>query len=60
MYSNDITPSRTATFAWDEQIKEWCWWEDQGWFCHEHPSLQAHREFAEYLEPSIRQWLHTV
>jgi hypothetical protein len=52
-----VTPSRTATFAWDEQIKEWCWWEQQGYFCHEHPSPRANQEFAEYLQPQIEQWL---
>lgn len=45
-------------YQWvDEQIKEWCWWQDHGWFCHEHPTLLAHREFASFLEPSIMEWL---
>lgn len=57
MHANNIRPSRAATFAWDEQIKEWCWWQDHGWFCHEHPTLLAHREFASFLEPSIMEWL---
>jgi hypothetical protein len=57
VHADNVKPSRTATFAWDEQIKEWCWWQDQGWFCHEHPSPMAHREFAMHLEPSMRQWL---
>ena len=57
MHSNNIIPSKAATFAWDEQIKEWCWWEDQGYFCHEHPSLRANKEFAEYLRPQVEQWL---
>jgi hypothetical protein len=57
VHSNNITPSRAATFAWDEQIKEWCWWEDQGYFCHEHPSPQANKEFAKYLMPRVEQWL---
>jgi len=57
MHSSGITPSRAATFAWDEQIKEWCWWEDQGYFCHEHPSPRANLEFAEYLKPRVEQWL---
>jgi hypothetical protein len=60
MHADNVTPGRTATFAWDEQIKEWCWWEDQGWFCHEHPNVKAHREFAEFLEPSMKQWLHSL
>lgn len=54
---NSVTPSRTATFAWDEQIKEWCWWEEQGYFCHEHPSPRANQEFAEYLRPEVETWL---
>lgn len=52
-----VTPSRTATFAWDEQIKEWCWWEEQGYFSHEHPTPRANQEFAEYLQPQVAQWL---
>lgn len=54
---NNVTPSRAATFAWDEQIKEWCWWEEQGYFCHEHPTLLANKEFAEYLKPKVLAWL---
>jgi hypothetical protein len=54
---HNVTPSRAATFAWDEQIKEWCWWEEQGYFCHEHPSPQANLEFAEYLQPRVQEWL---
>jgi hypothetical protein len=57
MHSNNITPGHTATFAWDEQIKEWCWWEEQGYFCHEHPSPLANKKFAEYLQPQVEQWL---
>lgn len=57
MHSNNVTPSKAAAFAWDEQIKEWCWWEDQGYFCHEHPSPRANKEFAEYLKPQVEQWL---
>jgi hypothetical protein len=54
---NNIRPSRAATFAWDEQIKEWCWWEEQGYFCHEHPTPQANKEFAEFLKPAVIEWL---
>lgn len=54
---NGITPGRTATFAWDEQIKEWCSWEEQGYFCHEHPTPRANQEFAEYLRPEVETWL---
>lgn len=57
VHSNDITPSIAATLAWDEQIKEWCWWADQGYFCHEHPSLRANQEFAKYLQPKVQAWL---
>lgn len=52
-----VTPGPAATFAWDEQIKEWCWWEEQGYFCHEHPSPRANQEFAEYLQPRVAEWL---
>lgn len=54
---NNIRPSRAATLAWDEQIKEWCWWQEQGWFCHEHPSPLANQEFAEFLKPAVHEWL---
>lgn len=54
---HDVTPSKTATFAWDEQIKEWCWWQDQGYFCHEHPSPRANLEFAQCLLPNITEWI---
>jgi hypothetical protein len=57
MHSNNIVPGKAATFAWDEQIKEWCWWEESGYFCHEHPSPRANKEFAEYLQPKVEQWL---
>lgn len=57
---NNVRPSKTATFAWDELIKEWCWWEEQGYFCHEHPSLRANQEFADFLKPKIEEWLTTV
>lgn len=54
---NGIKPSRAATFAWDEQIKEWCWWEQQGYFCHEHPTIRANEEFADYLKSHVEKWL---
>ena len=54
---NDVMPSRTATLAWDEQIKEWCWWAEQGYFCHEHPTPLANKEFAEFLKPTVQDWL---
>jgi hypothetical protein len=54
---NNVKPSKAAVFAWDEQIKEWCWWEDQGYFCHEHPSPRANLEFAQYLQSTVENWL---
>ena len=57
MHSDGVRPSRAATFAWDEQIKEWCWWQEQGYFCHEHPTPRANAEFAEYLLPTVKSWL---
>lgn len=60
MFSNNITPSKSVVFAWDEQIKEWCWWEEQGYFCHEHPTPKCHKEFAEYLQPKVQQWLESL
>ncbi len=57
MNYNNVRPSKAATFAWDEQIKEWCWWEEQGYFCHEHPTPKANSELAEFLEPTVKEWL---
>jgi len=56
---NGVIPSKAATFAWDEQIKEWCWWQDHGWFCHEHPSPMANEKFAQHLQPALQNWLET-
>jgi hypothetical protein len=55
---NSVRPSKTATFAWDEQIKEWCWWEQQGYFCAEHPTLRANQEFAEFLKADVETWIN--
>lgn len=60
MHTNNIRPSRAATFAWDEQIKEWCWWETQGWFCHEHPSPLCHLEFGTFLRSSVDAWIESL
>ena len=60
MHSDGITPGRAATFAWDDLIKEWCWWEEQGYFCHEHPTPLAHEQFAEYLKPKVNEWLNQI
>ena len=57
---NKVTPSRAAAFAWDEQIKEWCWWEEHGYFCHEHPTPKANEEFAIYLQPTVKKWLSSL
>lgn len=57
-HHNNVTPGPVQTFAWDEQIKEWCWWEEQGYFCHEHPTPRANREFAEFLQPKVERWLN--
>lgn len=57
---NNVTPGKAATFAWDEQIKEWCWWESKGYFCHEHPSPRANQEFADYLYPKVKNWLENL
>ena len=53
---NNVTPSRSDTFAWDEQIKEWCWWEELGYFCHEHPGPKATQEFAEFIKQDVISW----
>ena len=45
------------TFAWDEHIKEWCSWEDAGYFSHEHPTPRANQEFAQDLRSSVERWL---
>jgi len=59
MHANGVQPSRAATFAWDEQIKEWCWWEEHGYFCHEHPTPLANQEFAQHLAITVETWLET-
>jgi len=56
-HEDGVQPDPEVLFAWDEQIKEWCWWQDQGWFCHEHPSPTAVRAFAQMLEPQMTWWL---
>jgi hypothetical protein len=60
MHRDNVTPGRVATFAWDEQIKEWCWWEEHGYFCHEHPTPMANKKFAEYLKPQLNDWLKNL
>jgi hypothetical protein len=55
---NNVKSSKNATFAWDEQIKEWCWWEEHGYFCHEHPTPMANQEFAKYILPIVERWLN--
>jgi len=58
MFSDNIVPSQQLTFMWDEQIKEWCYWEENGYFCHEHPTLKATYEFAEFISEDFNQWLN--
>jgi hypothetical protein len=53
---NHVTPGRTATLAWNDQITEWCWWEEHGYFCHEHPTPLAHKEFAEFIKQDVTAW----
>ena len=55
---NNVLPSKAAVFAWDEQIKEWCWWEEHGYFCHEHPTPLANLEFAKHLQPIVEKWIN--
>lgn len=54
---NNVKPSKAAVFAWDDLIKEWCMWEDLGYFSHEHPTPLANEEFAEHLKPYVINWL---
>ena len=54
---NNVKPSRTALFHFDKRIKEWCMWEELGYFCHEHPSVKANEEFSEQLEEQVYKWL---
>ena len=44
----------------EKLIKEWCMWEDLGYMCHEHPTPLANKLFAEYLKPSVVDWLNRV
>ena len=53
----NFRPGRSVTLAWDQQIKEWCAWEDSGWFCHEHPSPQACEQFGTAMKPRVEAWL---
>jgi hypothetical protein len=57
---NKVKPSKSSLFAWDEQIKEWCWWEEHGYFCHEHPTPKANKEFAIHLQPTVEKWLNSL
>lgn len=57
---NNVKPSKAAVFAWDDLVKEWCMWEDLGYFCHEHPTPLANEQFAKYLEPKLIKWLQNV
>jgi hypothetical protein len=57
---NYVKPSHAALFAWDNQIKEWYWWEEKGYFCKEHPNIRATKEFAEFLKPEVIKWVNSV
>ena len=57
---NNVKPSKTAVFAWDELIKEWCMWAELGYFCHEHPTPRANLEFANYLKKDVIKWINNV
>jgi hypothetical protein len=56
--AHGVKPSKTALFAWDDLIKEWCMWEDLGYFCHEHPTPLANKEFANFLKADVTNWLN--
>ena len=60
MNYNNVKPSKAAVFAWDDLIKEWCMWEDLGYFCHEHPTPLANEQFANYLKPAVVKWLEDI
>ena len=57
MHSNYVKPSKAVVFAWDELIKEYCWWEEHGYFCHEHPTPKSNEEFGKFLKPMVDEWL---
>ena len=57
---NNVKPSKAAVFAWDDLIKEWCMWEELGYFSHEHPSPRANLEFANYLQNDLISWIESV
>lgn len=57
---NNVKPSKTALFAWDELIKEWCMWDELGFMCHEHPTPMANKLFAEHLEHAVSIWIKSV
>lgn len=56
---DDVIPSKTALFAWDEQIKEWCSWEEHDMFCHEHPTIKANILFAHHLKQTALEWIYS-
>ena len=57
---NNVKPSKTALFAWDELIKEWCMWEDLGFMCHEHPTPLSNSLFADFLRQDVFNWIESV
>lgn len=60
MHSDNVVPSSQLTFMWDEQIKEWCYWEEHDLFCHEHPTLKANELFAKNIQKDVIQWLNKI
>lgn len=58
MHQNNIIPSKVATFAWDDIVKEWWTWEQLGYFYKEHPTPRACQEFAEYLKLTVLEYLN--
>jgi hypothetical protein len=56
----ELKPSKTVIFAWDRLIQEWCLWDDLGYFRHDHPTVRANKEFAEFLKPRVIEWYNNV
>ena len=56
---NGVKPSKNALFAWDDQIKEWCSWEEHEMFCHEHPTVKANILFGEHLRSDALAWINS-
>lgn len=57
---NKITPSKRALFESEVLIREWCFWQEHGYICHDHPTVLANQQFAEYLKPEVHKWLNSL